>query len=138
MVVEEIKNIQCGKIELRKFGLTIGIVLGLLGGLYYFREKDFYTYFIILSSFLVLSGLVFPMVLKPIYKVWMSFAIVMGWVMTRVILILLFYFVITPISFVARLGGKDFLNIRFNRRENSYWIPKEEKTMEKRDYERQY
>jgi hypothetical protein len=138
VIIEEIKVIESGKDDLRKFGLTIGIVLILLGGLFYWRGKDFYTYFFILSAFFVLTALALPVVLKPIYMAWMSLAIAIGWVMTRVILILLFYLVITPIALITRLLGKNFLDRRIDQTMSSYWIAKETKKIEKKNYEKQF
>lgn len=138
MIIEKIKNIKSGKKELRKFGVIVGIAFGLLGTLFWWRGKALYYCFFILSTILILFGLIMPILLKPIQKVWMTFAILMGWLMTRVILIILFYFVLTPIAFIARLFRKDFLNLRFNGNVDSYWIPKRTKKIEKTDYEKQF
>lgn len=139
MIHEEIKNIKGGKGELRKFGLTMGIVLLLLGGFTWWRGKDYYFYFLCLSGAFIFLALIIPSVLKPINKMWMSLAILMSWVMTRVLLSVLFYLGITPMGFLARLFGKDFLGLRFNKQTTvSYWILKENRKFEKADYERQF
>ena len=83
-------------------------------------------------------GLVTPSLLKPIQKVWMSLAIVIGWFVTRVILTVLFYLVVTPIGLVAKLSGKRFLDINFDRGVDSYWIPRETTKFNKRSYENQF
>lgn len=138
MIIEEIRNIKSGKRELRKFGITVGIVLGLLGGLFLWRGRDYYSYFLILSAALLLLGLAVPILLKPIYKVWMTLAVLLGYLMTRVILSVLFFLVVTPIGLLARLFGKNFLDTEFEKSGNSYWIPKERIELKKSDYERQF
>jgi hypothetical protein len=139
VIIEEIKNIKCGRKELRKFGITMGIVLALLAGFSWWRGKDFYIYIFILSAAFIFSGLTIPSLLKPINKIWMSLAILMSWFMTRVILGALFYLGITPLGFMARLFGKDFLGIKFDKNAaNSYWIPKERRKLEKIDFEKQF
>lgn len=50
----------------------------------------------------------------------------------------LFYLVVTPIGLLARLFSKDFLNLKFNRNADSYWIPKGEVKFERSNYERQF
>ncbi|GAG32448.1 unnamed protein product, partial [marine sediment metagenome] len=50
MIIEEIKNIKSGRRELRQFGITVSIVLALLGGLFLWHKKDYYCYFFILSA----------------------------------------------------------------------------------------
>lgn len=138
MIFEEIKNIESGKSELRKFGITIGIAFGLLGGLFFWIGKDYYFYFLILFAVLMLSGLLVPIVLKPIQKVWMIFSVILGWFMTRLILSILFYFIVTPIGIISKLLGKDFLDRKFNKNIDSYWIPRKPKLLNKEDYERQF
>ena len=138
MISEEIKNIKSGRSELRKFGITIGIVLGLLGSFFLWRGKTYYSTFFIISTLFLFLGLVLPVLLKPIQKIWMVLAILMGWFMTRIILIILFYLIVTPIGLLARLFGKDFLNTKFNKNPDSYWISKKTITFDKRNYENQF
>ena len=138
VIIEEIKNIKSGKKELRKFGITVGIALGLLGGLFLWRQREYYSYFLILSVAFLLFGIAVPILLWPVHKVWMSLAVLVGWVMTRVILIVLFYLVVTPTGLLARVFGKDFLNLKFNSDAGTYWIPKEKVKFERGNYERQF
>lgn len=139
MIIEEIKNIKGGRKELRKFGITMGIVFALFAGFSWWRGKDFYIYILILSATFIFSGLTMPSLLRPINKIWMSLAILMSWLMTRVILSILFYLGITPIRLLARLFGKDFLGIKFDKNAaDSYWIPKERRKLEKIDFEKQF
>ena len=137
MVVEEIKNIKGGKRELRKFGITMGVVLMVLGGFSWWRGKDFY--FLIVSTAFIFLGLVTPFVLKPVNKLWMSLAILMSWFMTRVILSALFYLGLTPMGFLARLFGKDFLEVKFDKSTSkSYWILKDKRKSERNNQENQF
>ena len=138
MIIEEIKNIKSGKKEVRQFGVTIGIILGLLGGAFFLRQKYFYAYFLIFSAMFFISALVLPALLKPVQKVWMSAAIVIGHVMTRVILTVLFYLVVTPIGILARIFGKSFLDTNFDKNVDSYWIVREPAKLDKRSYENQF
>ncbi len=143
MLREEIKNIKRGTSELRKFGLTIGIVLGLLGGLFLWREKDYYFYFLILSFFLIFLGIFSPTLLRPFQKAWMTLSVIIGWVMTRLILSILFYLVFTSIRILAGLSGKIFLDITFNKsdkekRHDSYWILRKKTKFERGNYEKQF
>lgn len=139
MITEEIKNIKSGKRELRKFGITMAIAFVLMGGFSWWRGKDYSFIFLGLATVFIFLALAIPSLLKPIHKMWMTLAVLMSWFMTRVTLSVLFYLGITPIGFMARLFGKDFLGLKFNKNTaNSYWIPKERRKLEKDDYERQF
>ena len=138
MLTEEIRNIKSGEKELRQFGYTMSIVLGVLGVLFLWREKEWYPYFIVLSVLFLVPTIFLPIILKPVQKLWMIMAVLLGWLMTRVILSILFYLVITPIGITMRLCGKDFLNRSFEEHSDSYWIPRETVTHNKEDYEKQF
>ena len=137
MLLDEIKNIRSRKTELRKFGVTLGIFFALIAGLFLWRNKPHYIYLFGLSAFFLFFGLFLPIVLKPIQKIWMAFALIIGSIMTRVILSVLFYLVITPIGLLSRLSGKNFLDIKLDKSQNSYWIPRKI-LFNKTNYENQF
>ena len=86
-----------------------------------YKEKESFQLFIYLADLFISVGLTVPVILKPIYLVWMIFAVILGWFMTRLILSLLFYMMITPIGLVLRLMGKDLLELKRQEVQNSYW-----------------
>src|SRR5262245_53680910 len=112
---EDIKQLKTGDRELRKFGLTVGGVLALLGMVLLLRDRPSFPYLLIPGFALIVLGLEFPRALKSIYIAWMSLAFVLGFVVAHVILTLFFYIVITPVGLVARLSGKDFLSFKLDR-----------------------
>ena len=89
-MLEEIKNIKSEKSDLLKFGITIGIVLMIISGLLFWKENESFWIFINIGIVLFVLGVAMPSILKPVYLVWMVFATMLGWFMTRVILALLF------------------------------------------------
>jgi hypothetical protein len=138
MIKDEIKNIKQSPQDLRKFGLTVGSVLIIIGCLLLWKQKPSQFYFLSIGAVLLLSGLLFPSILRPLNKAWMTLAVLLGWVMTRVILSLLFYIVITPISLIARISGKHFLDIKIDKSRASYWEKRKNVPLSPADYERQF
>lgn len=138
MLLEEIKNIKSEKKDLRNFGIVFGIMLGLLGGILWWKGKDTYTVLIALSLAFFFFGFTMPTLLKPLQKVWMALAVIIGFFMTKVILSILFYLVFTAIGLCSRIAGKQFLNLKMDKSKKSYWIYRERKTFEKNRYERQF
>ena len=132
MLKEEIKNIKEDKTTLRKFGLTVGTVLLLVGIVLYLTGKSSSVVFGGAGVLLILFGLILPNILKPLNKVWMTLAVILGWFMSRLILFILFYIVITPIGFFLRIAGKDFLNLRTDKNSDSYWEKREKIVKEKK------
>jgi len=138
MILEEIKQLKTGARELRKFGLLVGGVFAALGLVLWLRHRPSCPYFLAAGALLIGFGLVAPRALKYVYIPWMFLAVVLGFVVSNVLLVLFFFIVMTPIGLVARLAGKDFLSLKLNRSAPSYWIPRERKTKTPLDYERQF
>ena len=138
MLKEEIKNIKESKKELRKFGLTVGITLVAVAVILFLFAKSSYVYFGIIGGALILASLILPSVLKPLNKIWMTFALLLGWVSSRVILIILYYLVLTPIGFIAKIFRKRFLNLKIEHGAKSYWEKRKVKSPELTEYERQF
>jgi len=138
LILEEIKQIKNSKKDLRKFGLTVGPVLMAIGILLLVRGRESAVYWGIGGLVLVALALAAPATLKPLNKLWMSLAIILGWIMTRVILTILFFIALTPTGLIARLMRKDILDRKFDRKKDTYWQAREKKERNRQDYERQF
>ncbi len=68
----------------------------------------------------------------------MTFAVILGWFMTRLILGLLFYIVFTVIGALGKLFGEKFLDTNMKTSKDSYWRKRESKPFNRNDYEKQY
>ena len=136
-MLEEIKNIKSEKSDLKKFGITIGILLMIIAGILFWKEKESFQIFLTIGAVLCVFSVVIPVILKPIYWIWMIFATILGWIMTRVILSILFYVIITPIGLISRLFGKQFLELKWNEKNSTYWNYRSDK-LDKRSYEKQF
>ena len=137
-MIEEIKNIKNEKGDFRKFGITIGVFLMLIAGFLFWKGKGPFEISLISGFVLCVLGLAIPIVLKPVYWVWMILAVIIGWIMTRLILSLLFYVVITPIGIFSRLSGNKFLDLEWDKTKDSYWNVKTVQQRKDEDYERQF
>ena len=65
------------------------------------------------------------LIFQTLYKYWMKFAHVLGWVNTRIILTVFYIVIITPVSLLLRVFKKDLLDLDFKKSEESYWNKKE-------------
>ena len=137
-MLEEIKNIKSEKSDLRKFGITIGVILLIIAGFLFWKEKESFQILLTFGVTLCILGIVIPFILKPIYWVWMIFATILGWIMTRVILSLLFYIIVTPIGLIPRFFGKQFLELKWDKSKESYWNFRTNEHRQKEDYEKQF
>lgn len=125
--------------NLRKFGLLVGGVFLLLGGWFFFRHKPVWPYLAAPGTVLLLVALLAPRALKRAYLGWMALALALGFVVSNALLTIFFFFVVTPLAFLARIFGQDFLSLRLRPDAESYWLARDRSTMRKpSDYERQF
>ena len=137
-MLEEIKNIKSEKNDLRQFGITIGVILLIIAGFLFWKEKESFQILLTFGVTLCILGIVIPFILKPIYWVWMIFATILGWIMTRVILSLLFYIIVTPIGLIPRFFGKQFLELQWDKSKESYWNFRTNEHLQHEKYEKQF
>jgi ABC-type xylose transport system permease subunit len=123
----------------RDFGLVVGGVFVLLGAWWIYRGKfPSVAYFILsLGGLLMLLGLAIPRALIYPNKAWMKLAEVLSFVMTRIILGIVFFLIITPIGVVKRLFGWDPLNRRGGQ-STTYWKPYSDRQRDPRHYEKMF
>lgn len=68
-------------------------------------------------------GIIAPSSLRWVYIIWMTAVFPIGWVVTHVVLALVFYLVLTPTGIIMRLTGRKTIHREFDRELDSYWEP---------------
>ena len=79
-----------------------------------------------------------PVILRPIHAALLAFSSFVSWIVTRIVLITIFFFVVTPIAIILRLLRKDLLNLKFQRSGDTYWIDKKVDGRGRERYESQF
>lgn len=127
------------KKALKKFGITIGIVFIFIALFFLLKNKqNNIPIFIYISAIFLFLASTFPILLKPIYIIWIRLAILLGWINTRLILFAIFYLVFTPMGLLMKLFRFDPLERRIDKKKTSYWIKKEAIEFNRINYERQF
>ncbi|MEM9596419.1 MAG: SxtJ family membrane protein [Acidobacteriota bacterium] len=123
---EEIQQLPMDAVALRKFGLLVGAVFAAAGA-FFFWYKGFQwgMVLLVIGAPLILLGAVAPKALRPVYLAWMSMAVVLGFFVTRVLLTIFFFLVITPVGLFFKVIGRDALHRKLDRDGPTYWIEKE-------------
>lgn len=112
---------------LRDFGLTSGAIVAVLFGLLipWLMEREFPLWPWIVCGVLVAWSLIAAPTLRPVYRGWMRFGIVMSRVTVPVIMSLVFFVVVTPLSLIRRLLTGDQFNKRRDPSLDTYRSPSE-------------
>ncbi len=110
------------KSDLRKFGLIMGgFIFALFGLLFpWLAERAMPDWpWITLVVFWVWA-LLLPTTLKPVYWVWMKLGGAVGYINTRLIMVIVFYVVFFPVGLVMKAMGKDPMRRKLKADQASY------------------
>ena len=122
---------------LRRFGFTVGLVILALGFLFLWRNRGAGWPLISIGTVLVVAAGLAPSSLKWVHGPWMIVSFVLGWIVTRVLLTVVFFLVVTPIGLLQRLFGKRIIEVAFRPNAASYWQARTTRPLPE-DYEKQF
>ncbi len=117
---EQIAGLKPTRKDLRNLGLIFCAALGLLAALSAWKGGDAWPWLAGGAVLFGAWGLLWPAGLHPLYLGWMSLAVVLGQVVSRLVLAVVFYLVVTPVGLAMRLAGKDPMDRRLGGTD-SYW-----------------
>ncbi|MCZ6516706.1 MAG: SxtJ family membrane protein [Gammaproteobacteria bacterium] len=124
---------------LREFALTTGTVVAVLFGLIipWLLGRQIallnwpgnwpWVLFTVLAAW----GLIAPSTLRPIYRLWMRFGLVMSRITSPIMLGLVFYLVFVPAGLIMRAFGKDAMSRKFDKNAESYRVQSKKAPPEK-------
>ena len=94
---------------LRNFGLTTGVIIALLFGVFlpWLLDIDYPWWPWALFIVLAIAGLIAPNALRVVYRVWMRFGLIMSHITTPLVLGIVFFVVLLPMAIVMRLIRHD-------------------------------
>ena len=106
----------------KSFGLLFFIVF-LIIGLWPLKNGDSLNiYFIVISGIFLILGLINSRLLSPLHKIWIKLGEILGVIISPIIMFMVYFIVLTPVSLIVRLFGKDLLGLKFFKKDESYWI----------------
>ncbi len=105
----------------RGFGLLFFVVFLVIGIWPLFKENDYRLWSLIISIIFLILGLLNSKLLKPLNNLWIKFGEILGKIIAPIVMMIVFFIVLTPLSFIVKLFIKDLLKIKFIKN-NSYWI----------------
>jgi hypothetical protein len=114
-----------------EFGMTLTLVLLVIS--WWFGKQ-----LVGVSIICLLICLLAPRLYTPFTKIWFRLAKGLEKLMSKVILFLIFFLVVTPVAIIRRLLGKDSLHLRnFAKNNRSVWMERSH-SYTKDDFEKQF
>jgi len=137
-IIADLQKLDRGPSVMRKFGLFSALIFLLLGLMITYKHwndpvtctKGALVFFGLTAAFTILA-MVYPNALKPVNIIMSFIAMIIGWLLTRVILALMFYTVFFIFGFIMKIIGKDSLKRKINRNSPSYWVKREDYCFDK-------
>jgi hypothetical protein len=126
------------KKQIRKFGLIAFVFFAILCALGIWAQKNLTIYLFSCLSILGIGFMVAPVQLTPVYKAWLRVGHLLGRAVNTLILIFIYYLVITPASLLKRVMGGRPLPLQPDRAAASYWVTKPEPAQPKERFLKRY
>jgi saxitoxin biosynthesis operon SxtJ-like protein len=116
-------NLNPSKKELRTFSLCALAFLCIVGWIVARRSESIPAGAAVATVGIALAvlGLMVPQALRPVWVVLMVVNYPIGWVVTHVVMAIIFYLVVTPIGVIMRTTGRDPMERAFDRSAKTYW-----------------
>ena len=111
----------------RSFGLLFFIVFLIIALWPLIRGEDVRISLMLISFAFLILGLTNSKILSPLNKAWIKFGEILGTVIAPIIMALVYFVFLTPISLIVRIFGKDLLGLKFYRKKDTYWIERKKK-----------
>ena len=133
------------KKQQRNFGLTMAAAIAVLGlirwGIHWARTgtmPDWPVYFFAVAAVFLITGMAAPGVLRPVFAGWMKFAFGLNWLVTRILLTISFFGMITPVRFLIQWFGNDPLDREWKPDAATYWEDPDDPTPDAERYRKQF
>ena len=111
----------------RSFGLLFFIVFLVIGLWPLTKGEGVQIYLILISIIFLVLGLINSKILSPLNKIWIKFGELLGIVIAPIIMAIVYFVVLTPISLIVKIFGKDLLGLKFFKKQDTYWIKRKKK-----------
>ena len=106
----------------RGFGLLFFIVFLALSLWPLTKKGEINLYLISIASIFLVLGLLNSKILTPLNKAWIKLGEILGRIIAPIVMAIVYFLILTPISLFVRLFGKDLIGMKFNNDIKSYWV----------------
>ena len=110
----------------KSFGIVFFVFLTIIGIFPYFQGGAINKLLIFFGFVFLILGLLNSKFLTPLNKIWIKFGILLGKIVSPIVMILIYFSIITLTKIFLILFKKDILNLKIDKKINSYWIDRED------------
>ena len=106
----------------RSFGILFFIVFLALGLWPLTKGNEINVYLTFISLVFLVLGLFNSKILSPLSKAWIKLGEILGKIIAPIVMAIVYFIILTPVSLLVRVFGKDLIGLKFKKNQNTYWI----------------
>ena len=105
----------------KSFGIVFFIFFFIIAIFPLLEDKNIRVWSLTISIIFLILGLLNSSILTPLNKLWFKFGILLGNIFSPIIMLIIFFTIVTPTSLIMKLFGKNLLNLKKSNK-STYWI----------------
>ena len=109
----------------KSFGIVFFVVFLIISLYPITKCQELRIWALIISIIFLILGLLNSKFLKPLNILWFKLGIFLGKIISPIIMLIIFFLVVTPTGIIMKLLRKDLINLKKNN-SKSYWIEKKD------------
>jgi len=105
----------------KSFGIVFSVVFLIISLWPVLDGNQIRLPWLIVSAILLILSFLKPVLLKPFNLLWMKLGALLGKVVPPIVMLVIFFVIVTPIGIFLKIFKKDLLGLNFSDRK-SYWL----------------
>ena len=107
----------------RSFGIVFFVVFFLISVYPLLKDGSIYYWSLVISLVFLILGLLNSKILSPLNVIWFKFGILIGKIISPIIMGIIFFLIVSPISILLKIFRKDVLQLKYHNKK-TYWVDK--------------
>lgn len=106
----------------RSFGITFFVVFIIVSLYPLLNDNNIKIWSLIVSFIFLLLGMINSILLMPLNALWFKLGLFLGKYIAPIVMGIVYFAVVFPTFLLLKLFKNNYLNIKYEKNKNSYWI----------------
>ena len=106
----------------RSFGLVFFAFFLIVSFWPLLHENEIRIWSLITSLIFLILGILNSSLLTPFNLLWFKFGIFLGSIVAPIVMLIVFFLIVTPTGILLKIFKKDLLNLKYDKKKETYWL----------------
>ena len=106
----------------KSFGIVFFLVFTIIALYPLLNDQSFRVWSLIVGFIFLFLGIVNSAILTPLNALWFKLGLFLGKFIAPIVMGIVYFIVVFPTSLLLKIFKKNYLNIKYEKNTNSYWI----------------